>query len=131
MTEKKGTEEAWRQVGRQLEALGESLASTFRTAWQKAEGSEEVQNMQTGLEAMVDKVGKAIKEVGGSAEAQQVRQRMEQTAEALHTAGAQTFEEARPHLVSALNQVNNELHKLIQSLQGSEEPTPPEESPRE
>jgi methyl-accepting chemotaxis protein len=127
MTEKKSTEEAWRQVGRQLETLGESLASTFRTAWQRAEGSQEVQNMQTGLEAMVDKVGQAIKEVGTTAEEKGVRQRMEETAEALHAAGSQTFEEARPHLVSALNQVNAELQKLIRSLQEGAEPRPPDE----
>ncbi len=126
MTEKKSTEEAWRQVGRQLETLGESLASTFRTAWQKSEGSQEVQNMQTGLEAMVDKVGQAIKEVGATAEEKGVRQRMEETAEALHTAGSQTFEEARPHIVSALNQVNAELQKLIRNLQGGTEPPPDE-----
>ncbi len=128
MTEGKSTEEAWRQVGRQLEALGESLASTFRTAWQKAEDSEEVQNMQNGLEAMVDKVGQAIKEVGTSAEAQGLRQKVEETADALHVAGAQTVEEARPHLVSALSQVNVELQKLIRTLQRDEESSPPEES---
>lgn len=128
MTEKKTTEESWRQVGRQLETLGDSLARTFRAAWNKAEGSEEVQEMQSGLEAMVEKVGRAIKEVGPSAEEQELRQKMEGTAEALHTAGSQTVDEARPHIVSALNQVNVELQKLIGSLQGDAETPPPDEA---
>ena len=127
MTENKSTEEAWRQVGRQLETLGESLASTFRAAWAKAEGAEGVQEMQSGLEAMVDKVGRAINDVGPAAEEQGLRQKLEGTAEALHAAGSQTVEEARPHVVSALDQVNAELQKLIKSLQGGGESAPPEE----
>ena len=84
--------------------------------------------MQSGLEAMVEKVGRAIKEVGPSAEEQELRQKMEGTAEALHTAGSQTVDEARPHVVSALNQVNAELQKLIGSLQGDAETPSPDEA---
>ena len=52
-TEKQTTDEAWRQVGRQFQTLGESLAEAVRTAW-KSEGTRRhVQNMQDGLEAAI------------------------------------------------------------------------------
>ncbi len=127
MTEEKSSKESWRQVGHELETLGESLANTFRAAWAKAEGSAGVEEMQSGLEAMVDKVGRAINDVGPSAQEAGVRQKLEETAEALHSAGSQTFEEVRPQVVSALEQVNAELQNLIKNLRGSVESAPPED----
>jgi hypothetical protein len=74
MTEKMTTDEAWREVGRHLETLGESLAETFRSAWKRAEDQQQLQGMQSGLEAMVSKVSRAIEEAGALPEAQQARQ---------------------------------------------------------
>jgi vacuolar-type H+-ATPase subunit I/STV1 len=121
-TEKQTTDEAWREVGRQFQALGESLAEAFRTAWESEENRQHVQNMRDGLEAMIDQVGQAIKEASASSEAQKMRGEAEKAAESLRGAGEQTWQEARPHLLSALNQINAELQKMIGRLE-QEEPT--------
>jgi vacuolar-type H+-ATPase subunit I/STV1 len=121
-TEKQTTDEAWREVGRQFQALGESLAEAFRTAWESEENRQHVQNMRDGLEAMIDQVGQAIKEASASPEAQKMRGEAEKAAESLRGAGEQTWQEARPHLLSALNQINAELQKMIGRLE-QEEPT--------
>ncbi len=119
MTEKQTkqtTDEAWREVGKQFQALGESLAEALRTAWESEETRQHVQNMQDGLEAMVNKVGQAIKEASASPEAQKLRGGAEKAAESVRAAGEQTWQEARPHLLSALNQANAELQKMIGRL---------------
>jgi hypothetical protein len=121
-TEKQTTEEAWREVGRQFQALGESLAEAFRTAWESEETRRHVQNMQDGLEAMIDHVDRAIKEASVSPEAEKIRGEAEKAAESLRGAGEQTWQEARPHLLSALTQINAELQKMIARLK-EEEPT--------
>jgi ElaB/YqjD/DUF883 family membrane-anchored ribosome-binding protein len=131
MTEKMTTDEAWRQVGRQLETLGESLAETFRSAWKRAEDQQQLQEMQSGLEAMVSKVSRAIEEAGTSPEAQQARREAERTAGSLRTAGAETWREARPHVVSALDRVNTELRKLIDRLESASGDMPDESLPGE
>lgn len=131
MTEKTTTDEAWRQVGRQLETLGESLAETFRSAWKRAEDPQQLQEMQSGLEAMVGKLSRAIEEAGASPEAQQARQEMERTAGSLHAAGEETWREVRPHVVSALDRVNTELRKLIDRLGSASEDMPDEPLPGE
>ncbi len=131
MTDKMTTDEAWRQVGRHLETLGESLAETFRSAWKRAEDQQQLQEMQSGLEAMVSKVSRAIEEAGASPEAQQARQDAERTAESLRTAGADTWRDARPHVVSALDRVNTELGKLIDRLESAPDDMPDEPFPRE
>ena len=73
--------------------------------------------MRTGLEAMVDKVGQAIKEASVSPDGQKVRQEAQKAAASARAAGAQALQEARPHLLSALRQVNAELQKMIGHLE--------------
>jgi dsDNA-specific endonuclease/ATPase MutS2 len=133
MTEKKSTEESWREVGQQFQALGESLAEAFRAAWESEETRKHVRNMEGGLKAMVSKVEQALKEVGTSPEAEKMRTEAEKAAESLREAGEKTWQEAQPHLLSALTQVNTELQKIIGRLK-EESPTEapaPEAAPDE
>jgi DNA polymerase/3'-5' exonuclease PolX len=121
-TEKQTADEAWREVGRQFQTLGESLAEAVRTAWESEGTRRHVQNMQGGLEAMAAKVDQAIKEASASPKAEKLRGEAEKAAESLREAGEQTWQEVQPHLLSALNQINAELQKMIGRLKG-EEPT--------
>jgi len=108
--------EAWHEVGRQFQALGESLAEAFRTAWEREENRQHLQDMRAGLEVMVDKVDQAIREAGASPEAQKVRREAEKATVSAQAAGEQAWQEVRPHLLSALRQVNAELQRMIQRL---------------
>ena len=113
MTNEQTTEEAWREVGGQFQALGESLAQAFRTAWENKENRQHLRDMRAGLEAMVDEVGQAIKEASASPEGQKVRREAQKAAESARAAGEQAWQETQPHLLSALRQVNAELQKMI------------------
>jgi len=125
MNDEKTTEETWREVGDQFKALGESLATAFRTAWDKEETREHMRGMKEGLEAMVDQVGRAIEEASASVEGQKVREELERAAESARAAGEKTLQDARPHLIAALDTVNAELQKLIRRMEGGE-PAPEE-----
>ena len=122
MTNEQTTREAWRQVGGQFQALGESLAQAFRTAWESAENRQHLQDMQSGLEAMVGEVGQAIKDASASPEGQKVRQEAEKAVTSARAAGEQAWQEAQPHLLSALRQVNAELQKMVGRLE-EQQPT--------
>jgi hypothetical protein len=121
MNDEKTTEETWREVGDQFKALGESLATAFRTAWEKEETREHVRGMKEGLEAMVDQVGRAIEEASASVEGQKMREELGRAAESARAAGEKTLQDARPHLISALDTVNAELQKLIRRMEGGEQ----------
>lgn len=130
--EEQAAEEAWREVGRQFEALGESLSKAFRAAWEDEQTQQHVRSMQDGLEKMVDRVDRAVKEAGESEQGKRLRTEAEKTAESLRKAGEQTWQETRPQLISALTTVNAELQRLIESLE--EKPasdSDPSEQPRE
>ena len=117
MTNEQTTREAWRQVGGQFQALGESLAQAFRTTWESEENLQHLQDMQSGLEAMVGEVGQAIKDASASPEGQKVRQETEKAVASARAAGEQVWQEAQPHLLSALRQVNAELQKMVGRLE--------------
>jgi gas vesicle protein len=77
--------------------------------------------MRAGLESMVRDVEKAIQDSANTPQGQQIRQDAGRAAESLKTASQQTVQEVRPHLVSALQQVNEELQRLINRMQPPKE----------
>jgi ElaB/YqjD/DUF883 family membrane-anchored ribosome-binding protein len=109
-------QEGWQEVGRQFQALGESLAAAMRTAWEKEENRKRLEEMQNGLESMVSEVGQAIKDTAASPQAQQVKTEAQKAVGTFQDAFDQTAQEVRPQLVSALRQVNIELQKFIDRL---------------
>jgi len=104
---------AWKEVGSQFQALGAGLASAFGTVWKSEENKKHLREMRSGLEAMVNELGAAIKESTASPQAQQVKTEAGKTLETVKTAGEKTVQEIRPKLVAALATTNEELQKLL------------------
>lgn len=119
-TRDQSAEEAWREVGQQFETLGESLSTAFRAAWESEETQQHVQSMQSGLEKLVDRVDRAVKEAGESEKGQRIRAEAQKTAESLRYAGEQTWEDVRPQLLNALTKANAELERFIERMEQRE-----------
>jgi ribosomal protein S20 len=112
--------DAWRDVGKQFEALGQSLATALRAVRESEETRKHTQAMQSGLETMVKEVSQAIQETAASPEGQKARAEARKAAESLRAAGAHTWQEARPHLASTLRQLSADLQKMIAQLEQEE-----------
>jgi hypothetical protein len=129
------TADAWREVGKQFESLGNSLAAALRAAWQDESAQRGLREMQTGLETMVSRVNQAIKEAAASPDAHKVRTEAERAAHSLRTAGEKTWQESKPQVVSALRQFSAELDKAISKLEETkpaapEAPATPSDQPK-
>jgi len=132
MGDEQKTEGSWGEVGDQFRALGESLSRAFRTAWESEENRQHLEGMRSGLKAMVDQIDRAIEEASGSPEGQKVRQEAERAVESARAAGEKALQEARPHVLSAVRQINAEMERWIGKMEGPEpgaeeqpaEPTP-------
>ncbi len=109
----------WQEVGKQFQLLGESLATALRAGWESEENRRHLQEMKNGMEAMVREVGSAIQDTAATPQAHQARAEAHRAAESMRAAGQQALQQARPHLVSALRQVNEELQKMINRLESS------------
>lgn len=106
-------EDSWREVGKQFEVLGKGIAQALRSAT----NTEQAKEMKTGLEAMVQDIGKAIRDAAESPEGQKVRAETNRTVETLRNAGEQTVREVRPQVINALKQLNEELQKLVNKIE--------------
>ncbi len=115
----------WQEVGKQFQLLGESLGRAFRATWENEENRRHVQEMRNGLEAMVQEVNQAIRDTATSPQAKQAREEARRAAESVRTASEQTVQQVRPHLVSALRQMNEELQKMINRMESQSGGTPP------
>ena len=111
--------DSWQEVGRQFQALGRSLADAFQAAWQSEENRRQLKEMKKGLEAMASQISQAIEQAAASPEGRQVRQQAEKAAREAQAAGKQALQDAQPHLLAALRQINGELQKLVARLQQS------------
>lgn len=114
--------EAWREVGAQFQKLGESLGAAVRAAWTDPEVRRHAQQAQNGLEAMAQEVGKVVSEM---AESPELKEATRSAAKTLRTAGEETVQVVRPHLVEALRQLNSELQKLVDNMESKNPRTKP------
>jgi hypothetical protein len=121
MTEEQTTNNAWSEVGRQFQSLGESLATAFRAAWEDEGNRQQLRDLQTGLEKMADDVSQAVKDAGESPEGQKVREEVKKAAGSARAAGKTAWQDARPHVLSALRSVDAELQKIISRMEVEEE----------
>lgn len=121
--------DAWREVGKEFQTLGKSLADAVRAGLTNEENRRRIQEMQSGLEAMVREVNSAIKESYTSPQAQQARSQAGRAAGSLRTAGEQTLQEIRPQIVAALRQLNQELEKMTNRMRSEKESGKAEEPP--
>lgn len=119
-------EQSWRDVGKQFEELGATLAQTVRAAWEREDTQQRVQEMQTGLEKMVQEVRGAIDDSMNTPQGQRIKQDANRAAESLRTAGEQTVQEVRPQLINALQQLNSELQQWINKMENRTPPPPSE-----
>lgn len=110
-------DESWQEVGRQFQALGESLSTALRTAWQSEQNRQRMQEMQTGLQSFVTQVESAVRESTSTPEAQDAIRKAKAVGETTVQAAEQALQDARPHILSALQQVNVELQKMIDQMQ--------------
>ncbi|MGE5221457.1 MAG: hypothetical protein ACM3PY_03410 [Omnitrophica WOR_2 bacterium] len=109
--------EAWEEVGQQFKILGESLAEALRVAWDNPTTQQHVEDVKTGVEAMVNDVSKVMNETTASPKFQKARTEAEKAFDRAVAAGEQTVQETRPHLLNALRQLNEELRKWIEHLE--------------
>ena len=108
--------DAWKKVGDQFAAFGESLAATFRSAWEDEGNQQTLQDVKEGLQSMAASVAQAVDDAVVSPEGQKFREGAEEVAKSAYEVGTQTIDEATPHVISALQQVGDSLKQMFDRL---------------
>lgn len=113
------TNDVWQEVGKQFQKLGESLAAAFQTTVNDESTRASMKDLQDGLESAVQGIRSTVQKGVSELEARDFGGQARQAADALKNAGEQTVEEVRPHLLSALEQLNRELDRWVQGIKSS------------
>jgi hypothetical protein len=116
--QRSSTSAAWQEVGRQFTLLGETISDAFRASWSDPENRRRMQAMQGDLQNMVKEVDRAVRDSANSPQAQRAKAEAQRAGDTLRTAGEETAQEVRPRLLAALKQVNEELRKLVDRMEG-------------
>jgi len=120
--------DTWQDIGKEFEQLGGSIAQALRSAWSDENNRRRAHEMQAGLEVMIREVGDAIRDTANTPQGQQLRQDAVRAADTLVNAGEEAAHELRPHLLTALKQVNETLQNLVSRMEQREgQPKPPTE----
>lgn len=114
--------DSWEEVGRQFQSLGQSIAQAVRTTWEEEENQRRLQQLRDGLESMVQDVDKAIRETTESEQGQRIREEARKTASSIQDATETVIQEARPRILSALQQLNEELQEFVNKANKSGKP---------
>ena len=109
--------DAWQEVGKQFQRLGESLAAAFQTSIKDEPTRQNMKDLQDGLETAVQGIHRTVQKGVSELESRNFSEQARQAADSLINAGEQTVDEMRPHLLSALQQLNRELDRLIENMQ--------------
>ena len=120
--EPKSSEQTWQEVGDQFRALGESMAAAFRAAWENEENRQNLRELRDSLQSMATSLGDAVQDAARSPQAQRAEEELRKAAKSAEAAGQQAWQEAEPHLVSALQQANAELDKIIRRIEHRRQP---------
>ncbi len=107
----------WDDVGRQFQALGDSLAAAFRTAWQDEGNRQKVDEIKNSLGQLGKEIGKAVEESASSDEGQKFLHEVEKAINSLQQATVDSAQEMKPHLVTTLRKIDQEIQKLIEKVE--------------
>ena len=71
--ERPSDDTTWREVGDQFQKLGENLAGALRATWEREKTRQNVHELETGMEGLVQSIGQAIDKFAASSEGQQAQ----------------------------------------------------------
>jgi hypothetical protein len=114
MSENRSDEENLRQ---EFEALGKNLVEALRSAWEAPESRRLREEMTSSLAELGVTLKREAEFLANSPAAQQARQGVEQVGEKLRA--PEVHQKVRTELVSALQNLNQELQKVIERWQAS------------
>lgn len=120
MSENQPEEESLRQ---EFEALGKNLIEALRSVWETPESRRLREEMTDSLAELGITLKREAESLANSPAAQQARQSVEQVGEKLRA--PEVHQKVRTELISALQNLNQELQKVIERWQSSTGSTAP------
>ena len=125
MTEKQNNQHdqnnPWDDVASQFKAFGESLSEAVHNSWNDPKTQEVIQQIKTGLNEAADEIDEAIGNIKQDPKVQTFVDDAKETFNQLEETGKDAIEQARPHILKAMENLSGALNKAIDNFKNNNE----------
>lgn len=111
----------WDDVANQFKSFGESLSEAVHNSWSDPKTQEVIQQIKTGLNEAADEIDEAIENIKQDPKVQSFVDDAKETFEQLEETGKDTVEQARPHILKAMESLSDALNKAIDGFKNNDE----------
>ena len=115
--------DAWSEVGRQVQTLGETLAAAFKATIQDEQVQQHLDRVQSDLNAAGEQISQKAKEASDSMKNMNVDEETRKIGEEVQATGRDLADEIQPHLINALKKIQTGIDQIVDNL-GSEAAQP-------
>lgn len=114
----------WDDVLKDFQSLGQSITTVVQDALHDEKYKETLKELRHGLENTANQVAKSIDEAVKSSQTEEVKAGVKKATEDVKEVGDKVYSDTKPHLINALQSLNQGIQKLIDRLQAVQaEPT--------
>jgi len=111
----------WDDVANQFKAFGESLSEAVNNSWNDPKTQEVIQQIKTGLNEAADEIDKAIENIKQDPKVRSFVDDAKETFDQLEETGKDAVEQARPHILKAMESLSSALNKAIDEFKNNDE----------
>lgn len=112
----------WDDVANQFKAFGESLGDAINNSWNDPKTQKVIQQIKTGLTDAADEIDEAIGNIKQDPKMQSLVNDAKETFDHLEDTGKDAVEQARPHILKAMESLSDALDNAIDSFKKNDEP---------
>lgn len=107
----------WDDVLKDFQSLGQSITEAVQDALHEEKYKESLKELRHGLENTANQVAKSIDEAIQSSQTEEAKASVKKAAEDVKGVGDRVYSDTKPHLINALQSLNQGIQKLIDRLQ--------------
>ncbi len=107
----------WDDVLKDFQSLGQSITKAVQDALHEEKYKESLKEIRYDLESTANQVAKSIDEAVKASQTEEVKAGVKKAAEDVKEAGDKVYSDTKPHLINALQSLDQGIQKLIDRLQ--------------
>ena len=111
----------WDDVSNQFKAFGESLTNAVNNSWNDPKTQEIIQQIKTGLNEAADEIDEAYVTIKQDPKVQNFVEDAKETFDQLEETGKDAVEQARPHILKAMESLSEALNTAIDNFKNHNE----------
>jgi uncharacterized protein YjgD (DUF1641 family) len=112
----------WETVAEQFQAFGKSLSEAVQTSWNDPKTKNVIEQIKNGLDDAAREIDQAIETTRQDPKVQNFVDEAKETFEQLGETGKEALDQAKPHVLKAMESLSSALNKAINDYKDGHQP---------